>query len=795
MFALSLSTEGIQLLHRGSGGWRLVGDVALDSSDLANDLKTLRKAADELEPGGIRSKIILPNEQVRYLTVTQDSHAKEDFDAFVRSALDGATPYGVDDLVFDTCRDGDETHIAAVARETLAEAEAFALEHEFHPVCFAATPADAGFLGEPGFGLTKHAKTLMAPGETLDPDGVAIVIVGEAELPATSETDAPPEGSGDAPVVAVDTSSASPEPVAAPAPQTPQEAPLVAGFSSIRPARNGPLKDSAISPALSGASRDMDTPTAPNIPIPGAPPPIPAPIPAPIMPLPQENTAPDISGTPVANGGLADTEVPPIAHAAGSVDPPSQPEATSHTDGFLQRRTPTGIPAAPDRYEDANIDEPSDHTTDLDGPEPVKIGGKPRFLGLVLTAILLLFLAGVAAWASIFLDDGLTGLFKNKHRDSGVATVPQTLLPQDLQTSEPGATEAGAAPVDNVTLVSLAPDAEELTGIDTAVLDAMRQPVPAEEITLEQARTDYAATGIWKMAPDVPSAPGLVGLDDLYIASIDPVIEEQDAVALPPLESYLTDSDPGSFPAPTPSGTEFSLDARGLVIPTAAGALNPDGIVVYLGKPPVVPPPIPIRTNPAAFTEAVALTRLSQQRPRLRPADLVEQNERNRLGGLTKSELAGLRPRIRPEVEKVSEEVDQTPTKQAVASSRVPKPRPKDMDRIVQQANIKKAPQPVTVASAAAVAPPQTIAPKIPSSASVAKQATVKNAINLRRINLIGVYGKPSSRRALVRLANGRYKKVQVGDRIDGGRISAIGDGELHYVKGGRNVVLKMPKG
>ncbi|MEC9251008.1 MAG: HAD hydrolase-like protein, partial [Pseudomonadota bacterium] len=54
---------------------------------------------------------------------------------------------------------------------------------------------------------------------------------------------------------------------------------------------------------------------------------------------------------------------------------------------------------------------------------------------------------------------------------------------------------------------------------------------------------------------------------------------------------------------------------------------------------------------------------------------------------------------------------------------------------------------------------------------------TLRNAINLNRINLIGVYGQPSDRRALVRLSNGRYRKVKVGDRIDGGRVLAIGDG------------------
>ncbi len=37
-FALSLSFDGIQLLHRAAGGWRVVGEVSLDSAALASDL-------------------------------------------------------------------------------------------------------------------------------------------------------------------------------------------------------------------------------------------------------------------------------------------------------------------------------------------------------------------------------------------------------------------------------------------------------------------------------------------------------------------------------------------------------------------------------------------------------------------------------------------------------------------------------------------------------------------------------------------------------------------------------------
>ena len=86
-------------------------------------------------------------------------------------------------------------------------------------------------------------------------------------------------------------------------------------------------------------------------------------------------------------------------------------------------------------------------------------------------------------------------------------------------------------------------------------------------------------------------------------------------------------------------------------------------------------------------------------------------------------------------------------------------------------------------------------APKIPTKASVAKQATFKNALNLSKLNLIGVYGTQSKRYALIRQANGKYKKIKVGDRIDGGRVEAITQNEVRYQKGGRLISLKMPKG
>ncbi|RBP81701.1 type IV pilus biogenesis protein PilP, partial [Rhodobacter sp. 140A] len=84
---------------------------------------------------------------------------------------------------------------------------------------------------------------------------------------------------------------------------------------------------------------------------------------------------------------------------------------------------------------------------------------------------------------------------------------------------------------------------------------------------------------------------------------------------------------------------------------------------------------------------------------------------------------------------------------------------------------------------------------RMPTSASVAKQATEQNALALREMNLIGVYGASGNRRALIRMPNGRFVKVAVGDRLDGGRVTAIGDGQLSYQKGSRTLMLKMLKG
>ncbi len=786
-FALSLSFEGIRLLHRAAGGWRLVGSAALDDPDLRGALTTLRKTALGLEPGGLRSKLIIPNSQIKYLTLdTPGADAKARREA-AYAALDGQTPYKVDDLAFDVSPDGDTTHVAAVARETLAEAETFAAEHRFGPISCVAIPDEAPFLGEPFFGATEHAHSLLVLGDAVEPDWVAVVVIGDAAAPS-------------GPVVEVEEATAAvsvpdPQPVAEEAPDgtfpplPPAPKPLpkaepdeisipdtpVPGFSSRR------SQKSPAAPALGGVTRRFvpgETTEAPPLAQPEV-------APAPAI---EEQSGADVLAASIPVDDEAAQEIAPDVAARLTHVPPtpeSQRDAQfaaqqSQAARTLAARIPAGDippPKVPRPASERQRMTIFGARTSEEGGAAV-IGGKPRYLGLALTAMLLVFLAGVAAWATVFRGDGIASFFNPPPPD--VPALTEEFVPE---VPEPDAV------VETASLV-VEPQIEE---------PPLAAPEPPAVFDPDAAEEHYAVTGIWTIPPETPDAPAVLSLDDLYVASIDPENPTFDAIALVAPEGIGTDREVAKQSDPAPAGTEFVLDARGLVVPTRTGALSPDGYTVFLGRPAAVPPPTPERRAIGAVEEPTPEApdlELAAFRPRERPSNLVENTERQQFGGLTRTELAGFRPKSRPESAQQEQQTDAPPTAQAVAQSSRPESRPRNFERIV--ARIRANPdtrraEEATPRRVAAVAP-RTVAPAIPSVGSVTRQATIRNAINLNRINLMGVYGTPANRRALVRLSNGRYKKVKVGDRIDGGRVSAIGESELRYQKGNRNIVLKMPR-
>ncbi|NIZ13791.1 hypothetical protein [Phaeobacter sp. HF9A] len=884
-FALSLSFDGIALLFRGAGGWRRVGTVSPEVADLPTDLAILRAKAEELTSAKLHSKLILPDAQIRYLTIETgviDHGARIEA---ARIALEGTTPYAVSELAFDVSADGARTHVAAVAIETLEEAESFAAEHGFGPVSFVAAPESQGFLGEPFFGTTRAAR-----GMEIEPDGIAVVEIGLIELPP------------------------QPDPAADIETATPDSTPAAADDDAADAAPKAPDLDEE--PALyaeDAAEAELAPNSASGVGLPAAPPLTELHSPdgetSETAALTVEDTEDEeelASGPAVGfssrrkrDGAASDLTAtrtaPVVAKAAPSTKATAEANALAPVPPApsLSMPSPTlaHTTSAPAKPQTAGARTPGGTSAPRKAPQAP---ARRRVLRMGLVAALLTTVAAVGGWA---LVQELPALWSDLKRADLVETEdpvappvlakpPATGLSQidALDSSGLAAGEAPHTPTQDAALntaASTAPSAsdnsdaalasvddsgapldpsapEELSNTDAAVLEALGGPaagdggdlgqlvdsLPAprtlsdagldagsgtgqaaglspddvllpedlsqldpealadgietgdagfdpDGITALEEAAQYAATGIWQRVPEIASLPPQIHLDDVYVASIDRTDLFQDAVALPPQTKTDTDANFAAVSNPTAAGRQFDLDERGLVAATPEGTLNPDGIMVFAGRPQITPPPTPERPDARAQADAEETQRLaalSQIRPRTRPSDLVEQSERAQFGGISREEFANMRPKPRPASLKTEAQESQPATALAVTSAPQPRARPVNFANIVDRAKRNTQQAPATVSTAAVV-------PSIPSSASVARQATIPNAIKLRELNLIGVYGTPSQRRALVRLPSGRYVKVKVGDRIDGGHIVAIGESQLQYQKRGRNKTLTIPSG
>ncbi len=86
---------------------------------------------------------------------------------------------------------------------------------------------------------------------------------------------------------------------------------------------------------------------------------------------------------------------------------------------------------------------------------------------------------------------------------------------------------------------------------------------------------------------------------------------------------------------------------------------------------------------------------------------------------------------------------------------------------------------------------PQSV--NLPTSASVARAATIENGINLRKTNLLGIFGTADNRTALIRLSGGRNIRVQRGQSFSGWTVVAIGEDTVRIRKRNREEILRMP--
>lgn len=979
-FALSFTDDGIQLLHRAGRGWTLLGETPFAAPDLDDALDYLRKTALGLEPGGFTTKLVIPNSQIRYLEIDAPGPDDAARRAQIAAVLEATTPLKADEIAFDWSGKGRMVKVAALDKATLAEAEGFAVAHRFNPVAFVAIPEDGTFGGEPWFGETEAAASLLN-GETVERDRSAIrvqtrTLPGAAAPAADSRQDELPLSAtardvAPAPETEVPMAPAAEAEKAAPAPETAEAEPEMAKDAAPLPA---PVPEAEPEPAP-----EPEPPAAPLSRIPDFAEPVST---GAAAPAPEPVARPEPSSAPSAVGEPARTEAPvgediaeaPFAHVpdnpafpedegpdfapppkraealtdpAADEDLPPPPSAAAMA-AFASRRTGSDGKGTAPALGAAQRPDPAALTRAARGkpvedlppmPRPAQAGNRPApvqglragmgkglgglvtaptlpggrkpkakatppqpptgagaatpadaarsltrpggtfgmrppapsksrtVLFLSLVAVLLLCLALVAAWSSFYLAS------QDKPADPPVAAAE---------------TDVAATPaVEDEMLADgeLLPDEAGLATEDPAVAP------PADEATATAEASMAAEAPVPGVSADEPAAQSQPQQqDEIFVATADPPPPALDALSLPVPEA-AADALPGPQMPPPPFGTVYAFDAKGLLIPTPEGIVSPEGVLLIAGKPPLVPPPRSEAAAAAALAAAAApdsgtmvdalpvgesaapttgedTETTGAPEPAAQPdPDLEDRRPRPRPEGLTPTDdaalpveegvnVTSLRPRERPaavlaaaesaraaspvadaasapaevadaEAALAAAAAAEAANPSVVAISRRPAPRPGDFTAAVEAAVAAaiRAPEPPPEPEPEPEAQPEPApkktakkepapdlkpeeqdeidepevaagpAPKIPTKTSVAKQATFKNAINLSKINLIGVYGTQSQRYALIRQANGRYKKVKVGDRIDGGRIEAITQNEVRYQKGGRLLSLKMPKG
>ncbi|OWY09740.1 hypothetical protein B6V74_06910 [Thioclava sp. F42-5] len=379
----------------------------------------------------------------------------------------------------------------------------------------------------------------------------------------------------------------------------------------------------------------------------------------------------------------------------------------------------------------------------------------------------------------------------------------------DTTASETAQSDATEAPATEAQTASPAPPPAELPAFtatplappsaDTLQSDTQPPDTPPVTPTEDGVEMPGGFT-LYAGAPAVTPGPRPEAVAQAYAAT-QPITPEGTLGAIPSLSGFRPADKPANLTGATAAPNE--TDPATQADPNDQGALDPalqPNPELQTTRPTARPDAVTkLATTqaPASESAAVANPELAALRPPRRPASIQE----------------SVAAAVQAQDEAVAENADPFAgaTALAVARSAVPPTKPRNFSRSVENALAAAiAAEPAqTVAAAAARAPVATPVPdprpadldepeptaaptRLPTSASVARQATEKNVINLRKINLIGLYGSSSNRRALVRLSNGRFVKVGVGDRLDGGRVTQIGSNALTYKKGSRSLTLKL---
>lgn len=289
---------------------------------------------------------------------------------------------------------------------------------------------------------------------------------------------------------------------------------------------------------------------------------------------------------------------------------------------------------------------------------------------------------------------------------------------------------------------------------------------------------------------DVPLPPILPPQPELSVAELQalpPIVSEGFPRITPILRDGRNVTDLPPDPEPViieePELVEANADAEPSVqFTTILSGLTTEQLqlippIIFEGRPEILPQ---LRGGVEIGAETV-----DQEVPE--PASSLDEEDRTDIDQVQQTEAARLRPLARPDSVELTAIIASL-SKQAVPTAIAPLHRPAGFRKVKAMAD--------AIAEQARVTPTFTDERRnvnVPTSANVARTATIDNGINLNETSLIGVFGTVGDYRALLRQRGGKYKMLKVGDKIDGWSIVAISESEVRLKKGSKTKTLKLP--
>ena len=700
-FLLHLSTNSIALDQRSEAGeWVRLGAVDPDNPKLPEALAHLKALARPEGTDPFDVLIVLPSDQVKTLQLEASNLTPAD----VKAALEGQTPYDIAELCIDWFNTPQGTAVAAVTHDTLIEAGDFAKSFDFNALGFVALP-DEGWGNQFAVFHPDQAPSEM-PARPMQ-SYISAEKLGVPSAPEPALPSAPLEKPTDVLEQLEKLALSMPTP------------PLTKSSQSPKPKQFAAI----------ATGTDVPSDKAPRL---GA-----------AKPFTVANT----TAVPDVTASVTEDQTP----KPWTTELPPELPFSSGRPNMLQAFMATiSIRRAVKNKQAAQAKAPINTFQ-------AQVGGKSRFLGLILTTLLLIFMLTIAAWAATAGRDTLARWFGFGGSDTEMMAdlgASETKPPLEARPEDSVEQRGKQIAIPPVTVQELPPDTATAlaTNIQTA---SPEEPAPSDQIAgrkfvsdpkpITPAEQRFSDTGVWTVPPISPFADTEATDADVAEAALDPKIGQADAQGLPATMAQ----DPASVPTlleenPTPTQPE----------------------------PAALPPLVSANFDISA-----------EDHPMARPDDLDVEIQSVALNDIPQDELALFRPAMRPPPAQVPPEIELFTNAQSVAISLRPEMRPRGVEF-------------------AALAPPPTVAkpsevqaPTAASSMSVIQAATVKNVLNLRDINLIGITGTKRNPNALVRLANGKVLKVKVGDRLNGGRVTDISAATLTYAISGRSITLDMPRG